>query len=39
MEALTAGVVVNTIKELGSMVLYIILGTVILEILVYVFVR
>jgi arabinogalactan oligomer/maltooligosaccharide transport system permease protein len=35
MEALTAEVVVNTIKELGSMVLYIILGTVILEILVY----
>jgi len=36
MEALTAGVVVNTIKELGSMVLYIILGIIILEILVYV---
>jgi len=35
MEALTAEFAVNTIKELGSMVLYIILGTIILEILVY----
>lgn len=35
MEALTAEVVVNTLKELGSTLLYIILGTIILEILVY----
>lgn len=35
MEVLNSEVAINTIKELGSMVLYIILGTIILEILVY----
>ena len=35
MEVLNTEVAVNTIKELGSTLLYIILGTIILEILVY----
>jgi hypothetical protein len=35
MEALTTEVAANTLKELGSMVLYIIIGIIILEILVY----
>lgn len=35
MEALTTEVGVNTVKELGSTLLYIISGTIILEILVY----